>query len=296
MQYSSVPRLQWNKPFMLLMSHRVVFMSFWKYSTKGSRSMKLHMPAVASSSALSPPEPTAALSLSRSRRLATCLSWRTFSRCAARCARVLLLLGAAAPRGTAAASASRAHREAHRERVRHDKHAADRRDRAGASAVVGSGDSALQEATAGMCNFMEREPFEEYFQEDINATRWDLSSMNGLFHCNRGTDRFCTMASKANFALGAPLPFYPGENVTGAYLTLTQSPCNNPWRKGLCCGYPRESAGKQARADRAPICSNWTGAHARPGRGGAQNAPAAPVHAAQGDAAGGWRRMWPTLR
>lgn len=72
------------------------------------------------------------------------------------------------------------------------------------------------------------------------------------------------MASKANFAWGAPLPFYPGENVTGAYLTLTQSPCNNPWRKGLCCGYPRESEGKAARAAHAPICSNWTGAHPLP--------------------------------
>jgi hypothetical protein len=86
------------------------------------------------------------------------------------------------------------------------------------------------------------------------------------------------MASKANFALGAPLPFYPGENVTGAYLTLTQSPCNNPWRKGLCCGYPRESAGKEARAARSPICSNWTGAHAQRARTRG-SAPAAPQHA-----------------
>jgi hypothetical protein len=91
------------------------------------------------------------------------------------------------------------------------------------------------------------------------------------------------MASRTNFALGAPLPFYPGANVTGAYLTLTQSPCNNPWRKGLCCGTPHESAAKEARAPRTPICSNWTGAtrppaalHAAPrarAAGASQRAP-----------------------
>jgi hypothetical protein len=87
------------------------------------------------------------------------------------------------------------------------------------------------------------------------------------------------MASKANFAWGAPLPFYPGENVTGAYLTLTQSPCNNPWRKGLCCGYPRESEGKAARAAHAPICSNWTGANPLPACNAARSRLGRSMHA-----------------
>jgi hypothetical protein len=70
------------------------------------------------------------------------------------------------------------------------------------------------------------------------------------------------MASRDNFALGAPLPFYPFGNVTGAYLTLTQSPCNNPWRSGECCALPKESAAKEARSPRTPVCANWTGARA----------------------------------
>jgi hypothetical protein len=69
------------------------------------------------------------------------------------------------------------------------------------------------------------------------------------------------MASRENFALGTPLAFYPGGNVSGAYLTLTQSPCNDPWRKGLCCALPHESARKEARTPRTPVCANWTGAH-----------------------------------
>jgi hypothetical protein len=82
------------------------------------------------------------------------------------------------------------------------------------------------------------------------------------------------MATKQNFQLGVPLPFYPGENVTGAYLTLSQSPCNNPWRKGLCCALPRESARKEAREPREPVCANWTGAHTRHAAVGARTAAA----------------------
>ena len=110
---------------------------------------------------------------------------------------LVVALAAAVPRGAAApSSASRAHRSAHRENVRHAKHVADRRDRLSESAAVGSGgDTALLDATAGMCNFMEREAFTEYFQKEMNTTRWDLDSMNGLFHCNRGTDEYCTMGA-----------------------------------------------------------------------------------------------------
>ncbi len=106
---------------------------------------------------------------------------------------LLALLAAAAallPRAAAApsSSSSRAHRHAHASHVRGKKHAASRRARHASGALL-SGDTLL-EATAGMCNFMETEPFEEYFQKDLNATRWDLSSMSGLFHCNRGTDEY----------------------------------------------------------------------------------------------------------
>lgn len=111
----------------------------------------------------------------RSRRLLAALLLAALALALPRCA--------AAP---AAKSSSRAHRKAHKESVRAKKHAADRRDRLSAGATVGTGDAALLDATAGMCNFMETEAFEEFFSGEANDTRWDLGSMDGLFHCSRG--------------------------------------------------------------------------------------------------------------
>lgn len=61
------------------------------------------------------------------------------------------------------------------------------------------------------------------------------------------------MASSANFLFNTSLPFYPSGNVSGAVLQLTQSPCNDPYRRPLCCG--------PSHHGRAPMCANWTGAH-----------------------------------
>ena len=61
------------------------------------------------------------------------------------------------------------------------------------------------------------------------------------------------MAVPANFQLNSALPFYPAGNTTGATLTLTQSPCNDPYKRPACCG--------PAHHGRMPSCANWTGAH-----------------------------------
>lgn len=61
------------------------------------------------------------------------------------------------------------------------------------------------------------------------------------------------MAVPANFQLNSALPFYPTGNTTGATLTLTQSPCNDPYKRPACCGPPHHG--------RAATCANWTGAH-----------------------------------
>jgi hypothetical protein len=125
---------------------------------------------------------------------------------------LLLLVALLLPAAFAKApTGSSAHRAEHAARVRGKKHAASRRARsssatAGGASSASSASAALLEATGGMCNFMETEPFEEYFQTDLNATRWDLDSMEGLFHCNRGTDEYvrrpvCVFAC----ALRAPL-------------------------------------------------------------------------------------------
>ena len=107
---------------------------------------------------------------------------------------------AAAP---AAKSTSRAHRKAHKESVRTKKHAADRRDRLSAGAAIGTGDAALLDATAGMCNFMETEAFEEYFSGEANDTRWDLGSMEGLFHGDKGFEPKTRMLLRAFWARAA---------------------------------------------------------------------------------------------
>ena len=83
----------------------------------------------------------------------------------------------------------------------------------------------LAQATGGMCHYMESAPFVEYFEcvpcvtgaalslrparahacatrfaprsTELNVSRWDGRSMDGLFHCNRGTDEYCTMVRPA---------------------------------------------------------------------------------------------------
>lgn len=134
------------------------------------------------------------------------------------------------------------------------KHAASWRDR-----VLGSRhrrhQEKLLESTDGKCHFL-LDAFDDTFEEVLNTTRWDGDSVDGLFHCNRGTNAECTMATAANLLLNTSLPFYPNGNVSGAVLLLSQDPCNNPFQKHLCCGLDRHM-----KAANAVVCANWTGAH-----------------------------------
>jgi len=95
----------------------------------------------------------------------------------------------------------------------------------------------------------------------LNESRWEASSLHGLFHCPRGStqsgsgkrgeDLFCTMALRQNLETGVALPFYPGGGtVLGAALTLSQFPCrsDDPLLAGQCC--------------RKQKCANYSGAHA----------------------------------
>ena len=68
------------------------------------------------------------------------------------------------------------------------------------------------------------------------------------------------MATTDNFAMNTSLPFYPGENVTGAVLTLSQNPCNNPYKRNACCT-PTHKA-HNAHGHISYTCANWTGADA----------------------------------
>ena len=124
---------------------------------------------------------------------------------AARCAlRVLVLLALA---GLASGGIHKVHRGKHK--------AASRRDRREAA------NDNLAQASGGMCPYMEDQPFVEYFEcvpcalraarsrppacayacsarftprsTELNVSRWDGRSMDGLFHCNRGTDEYCTL-------------------------------------------------------------------------------------------------------
>jgi len=119
-----------------------------------------------------------------------------------------------------------------------------------AGARAGGGEE-LTEATSGLCAYVESEPWTEYFDGPLNATRWDVGSQSGLFHCGSGQTGSCTMARTANLVLNSSLPFYPDGNVTGAKLTLTQSPCNDRFHRNLCCGQQKTGL----------LCANWTGAH-----------------------------------
>jgi hypothetical protein len=56
------------------------------------------------------------------------------------------------------------------------------------------------------------------------------------------------MAMSSNFQTNQSLPFYPNGNVSGAVLTLTQNPCNDPFHRNLCC----------AEHDGETVCANWT--------------------------------------
>ena len=123
---------------------------------------------------------------------------------AARCALRLLVLLALA--GLASGGIHKVHRGKHK--------AASRRDRREAA------NDNLAQASGGMCHYMEDQPFVEYFEcvpcalraarsrppacayacathfarsTELNVSRWDGRSMDGLFHCNRGTDEYCTM-------------------------------------------------------------------------------------------------------
>jgi hypothetical protein len=87
------------------------------------------------------------------------------------CARVCVAKGTAVNK-----AAHKLHRGKHRAASRHDRKAA-----LGVS---------LLKATGGMCHYMEADAFEETFTEELNVSRWDPRSLDGLFHCNRGTDEY----------------------------------------------------------------------------------------------------------
>lgn len=48
----------------------------------------------------------------------------------------------------------------------------------------------LAAETAGKCAFMETAFVETFSGPTLNSTRWVQASLNGLFHCNKGTERF----------------------------------------------------------------------------------------------------------
>ncbi len=92
------------------------------------------------------------------------------------------------------------------------------------------------------------------------------------------------MATTANFAMNVSLPFYPNGNVSGAVLTLSQNPCNDPYRRNACC----QPSHKSTEAGHYS-CANWTGAQraaqAARRRGGRDAAPCGSPPAALSRAA-----------
>ena len=96
--------------------------------------------------------------------------------------------------------------------------------------------------------------------EELNTTRWLTNSTRGLLRCGpEAPPGQCTMARSANLLFGSPLPFYPfGDSPTGAVLTLSQAPCNDPFLRGLCC---LNATAASVGAPAPMFCANWTGAH-----------------------------------
>jgi hypothetical protein len=95
--------------------------------------------------------------------------------------------------------------EASATKIEHKSHkgkhkAASRRQR---KAAFGE---SLEQATGGMCHYMESEPFQEFFSDELNISRWDERSMNGLFHCNRGTDEYVRAPPALRAACRCSLP------------------------------------------------------------------------------------------
>ncbi len=84
------------------------------------------------------------------------------------------------------------------------------------------------------------------------------------------------MATSDNFAINTSLPFYPAGNVSGAILTLSQNPCNDPYKRNVCCVATHKSKALEAsEAGYAGYtCANWTGAPPLPA------GSTAPWHAA----------------
>jgi hypothetical protein len=244
---------------------------------------------------------------------------------------LLALLACLAPScGAKGTAVNKAKHKLHRGK----HHAASRHARKEALGV------SLLKATGGMCHYMETAAFEETFTEELNVSRWDPRSLDGLFHCNRGTDEYvracvvlccrkrsggvcacllrvprpccaaipltrvrvcmdarcaqCTMATTANFAMNTSLPFYPNGNVSGAVLTLSQNPCNDPYRRNACC----QPSHKSTEAGHYS-CANWTGApragkgeerRKRKARGGGGGRDGGPPRGSQRRAAAAARR------
>ena len=137
----------------------------------------------------------------------------------------------------------------------------------------------LAAETAGKCAFMETAFVETFSGPTLNSTRWVQASLNGLFHCNKGTERFvrgptpaapraphsltlsppqCTMASSSNFQTNQSLPFYPFGDATGAVLTLTQARPLQAAPLPLPCSPSRPSAASLTNRTRATTHSTAT--------------------------------------
>jgi hypothetical protein len=101
---------------------------------------------------------------------------------------------------------------------------------------------------AGGCDFIE-DAFEETFSSPtLNFTRWLHEELDGQEHCiglPPAGNATCTMMMSQQVKLASALP----GGGTGAVLTLSQSPCNDPSNPGACCNAKRTT------------CAKWAGAH-----------------------------------
>ena len=64
----------------------------------------------------------------------------------------------------------------------------------------------LAAETAGKCAFMETAFVETFSGPTLNSTRWVQASLNGLFHCNKGTERFVRGPTPAALSRTAAAP------------------------------------------------------------------------------------------
>ena len=82
----------------------------------------------------------------------------------------------------------------------------------------------------------------------LNFTRWLPEELDGQEHCiglPPSGNTTCTMMMSQQVKLASALP----GGGTGAVLTLSQSPCNDPSNPGACCNA------------KGTTCAKWAGAH-----------------------------------